>query len=36
MVKGEGDSPTDLVVRDTGMILTILVFLAMFGALIYF
>ena len=35
IVKNDGDSPTDLVTRDIGMISSILVFVAMFVALIY-
>ena len=36
MVYGKGDAPTDLVLRDKGLLGTLLVFIAMFGALIYF
>lgn len=35
IVKNDGDSPTDLVTKDIGMVSSVLVFVAMFGALIY-
>lgn len=35
MVYGKGDAPTDLVLKDKGLLAILLVFIAMFGALIY-
>jgi 4-hydroxybenzoate polyprenyltransferase len=35
IVYGEGDSPSDLVLRDKGLLAAVLVFIAMFGVLIY-
>jgi decaprenyl-phosphate phosphoribosyltransferase len=35
MVCGDGDSPTDLLLKDAGLIAIVLVFMAMFGGLIY-
>src|SRR5262249_6432818 len=36
MVKGRGESPTDLVIRDPGMIAVLIVFILMFAIFIYF
>ncbi len=35
IVYDDGDSPSDLVLRDKGLLATVLVFIAIFGALIY-
>jgi decaprenyl-phosphate phosphoribosyltransferase len=35
MVYGDGDAPTDLLLKDKGLITVVLVFIAMFGALVY-
>ena len=35
IVYGDGDSPSDLVLRDKGLIAAVLVFMAIFGGLIY-
>ena len=35
IVYDDGDSPSDLVLRDKGLLATVLVFIAMFGSLIY-
>jgi len=35
MVKNDGDAPTDLVLKDPGIMLSVLIFIGIFGGLIY-